>query len=129
MAGTAYALIRHLRTLEHPNTIVFYFAFVTLLVSTPFMFVLGFVTPSLFQLIAMFGIGIFGFLSQLALNYAYKYAKANDISIYQYLTILFSAMIGFFLLGEIPDIYSVIGGVLIIISAVGNYYITTKKSF
>lgn len=126
MAGTAYALVRYLRTMEHPNTIVFYFAIVSIVITAPLMFIFGYKVPSTLELLALFGAGIFAFIAQLSLSYAYKYSKANEISIYQYLTIIFSGIIGLVFLKEIPDLYSLIGGSLIIISAISNFYITNK---
>lgn len=126
MAGTAYTLVRHLRTMEHPNKIVFYFAAISIIVTAPLMFIFGYTSPTLFQFLTLIGSGISAFVAQLALSYAYKYSKANEISVYQYLTIIFSAIIGFVLLKEIPDIYSLLGGILILGSAVYNFYISKK---
>ncbi|MGL5477594.1 MAG: EamA family transporter, partial [Clostridium sp.] len=51
---------------------------------------------------------------QFALTAAYKHAPAREISIYDYTQIIFSAIIGFLLFGQIPDYLSFIGYALII---------------
>lgn len=131
-AGGAYTLVRYLRTMEEPNTIVFWFAVVSFVVMFPLMMVKGFVVPSTTQLLFLIGSGVFASVGQIALSYAYRYAPANEISIYQYLSIIFSAGIGIIFIGEIPDMYSLTGGALILVAALINYHITnnmlTKKS-
>lgn len=126
LAGASYAVVRYLRKMESPNKIVFYFAGISVIITAPLMFIFGYKSPNIFQLSALIGSGLFAFVAQLALSYAYKYSKANEISVYQYLTIIFSGIIGLVFLNEVPDVYSLSGGVLIIISAVGNFYITNK---
>lgn len=131
-AGGAYTLVRHLRTMEEPNTIVFWFAVVSFVVMFPMMMVKGFVVPSATQLFFLIGSGVFASVGQIALSYAYRYAPANEISIYQYLSIIFSTGIGIIFISEIPDMYSIAGGALILVAALINYQITnnmlTKKS-
>lgn len=126
-AGGAYTLVRYLRTMEEPNTIVFWFAVISFVFMFPPMMATGFVVPDMKQFIFLLGGGVFASVGQVALSYAYKYAPANEISIYQYLSILFSALIGLVVLGEIPDTYSILGGVFIMGAALINFYITNSK--
>ena len=44
---------------------------------------------------------------------AYKYAKAKEISIFDYSNIVFSALISFMLFGTLPDYLSVVGYIII----------------
>ena len=125
-AGGAYTLVRYLRTMEEPNTIVFWFAVVSFVAMFPLMIIKGFVVPSATQLLFLIGSGVFASVGQIALSYAYRYAPANEISIYQYLSIIFSAGIGIIFIGEIPDMYSLTGGALILVAALINYNITNK---
>lgn len=125
-AGGAYTLIRYLRTMEEPNTIVFWFAVISFVFMFPPMMVSGFVMPSMKQLIFLLGSGIFATVGQVFISYAYRYAPANEVSIYQYLSIIFSAIIGIIFLQEIPDLFSISGGVLILGAAGINYYISNK---
>ena len=120
----AYTLIRYLRTMEEPNTIVFWFAVVSFVLMFPPMMISGFVTPNTRQLVFLIGSGVFASMGQVAISYAYRYAPASEISIYQYLTIIFSALIGLVVLGEVPDAASLLGGAFIIGAALINFYLT-----
>lgn len=55
---------------------------------------------------------------QLCITKAYTKAPAKEISVFDYTQILFAAALGFIFLGEIPDVFSAIGYVIIIGSAI-----------
>jgi drug/metabolite transporter (DMT)-like permease len=113
-AGTAYAMVRLLRKTERPATIVFFFSAFTALVTAPFV-VMNPVLPSSTELWGMVGIGVFGAGGQFGLTLAYKHEKASEVSIYTYTQIVFNALIGFYVWCELPDRWSTLGGVLIIL--------------
>lgn len=115
-AGAAYTLVSHLRHYEKPPTIVFFFAFVCLIGSFPFM-LFDFTMPNLSQLIVLLATGLFGVIGQYGLTFAYRLAPAAEISILNYLSIVFSGFLGFVFWQEIPDYLSLLGGILIIFSA------------
>ncbi|MEG0237214.1 DMT family transporter, partial [Cetobacterium sp.] len=92
----------------------------------PPMLIQGFVIPSGVQLFYLILTGIFATVGQIGLAYAYKYALASEVSIYQYLSIIFSAIIGFMFWKEIPDTLSLIGGLIIIGAAIFNYRLSKK---
>ena len=52
---------------------------------------------------------------------AYSYAPAKEISVYDYSQVIFSAALGFSFLGEIPDIYSLVGYILIFAMAIWKW--------
>lgn len=126
-AGAAYTLLRYLRTMEEPSTLVLWFSTFSMIGMIPPMLMVGFVKPNITQLIFLVLTGIFATIGQIGLAYAYKYALASEVSIYQYLSIMFSLIIGFVIWRELPDIYSVIGGTVIIGVAIYNYKIVNKK--
>lgn len=126
-AGGAYTLVRYLRSFEAPETLVLWFSAISAIGVTIPMLAQGFVVPNKLQLLYLILTGVFATIGQVSLAYAYKYALASEVSIYQYLSIIFSAIIGFFLWQEIPDFYSFIGGFIIIGVAIFNYYLSTRK--
>lgn len=63
-------------------------------------------------------LGALAALGQIALTYAYKSSEASDISIYDYTNIIFSSVLGYIFLSELPDLYSIIGGALIIAASI-----------
>lgn len=125
-AGGAYTLVRFLKNREKPATIVFYFSFVSVIGTLPFILV-NFAVPTKIQFIYLVLTGVFAAVAQFALTYSYKYAPASEVAIYNYVNIVFSAVIGFFIWSEIPDILSIIGGSIITLMAIVVYF-QGKKS-
>lgn len=124
-AGAAYTLVRLLKNKEHPSTIVFYFSLVSVIGMIPLM-IIDFKMPTLYQFVFLLGTGVFAAIGQFSLTYGYKFAPASEVSIYNYLSILFSGIIGFFLWNEIPDTLSVFGGILIVLAAVVTFVYNNK---
>jgi len=116
LAGAAYTIVRHLRQREDADTIVFYFSLISVLGMIPFI-ALDFAMPNATQWLWLACIGVSGALGQFGMTLAYRYAPAAEVAIYNYLTIIISAILGFMLWGEIPDIYSIMGGLLIVAAA------------
>jgi len=119
-SGAAYTVVRFLRGHEPPYRIVFYFAFVSLVVATPPMLI-NFVRPEGLQWLYLMGGGVFATTGQIALTLGYHYAPATRVSIYVYAHIIFAFLWGLLLWGEMPDALSIVGTVMIILAAVYNY--------
>lgn len=51
---------------------------------------------------------------QFSITAAYTYAPAKEISVFDYTQVIFAALLGFIFLNQIPDIYSVVGYIIII---------------
>lgn len=117
LSGAAYIFITAIGEKESIYTTVFFFSLLSVLSSIPF-FLYSFVVPSLTDLFLLIALGTLAAAGQIAMTYAYKYSEASDISIYDYTNIIFSSFLGFIFLSELPDIYSIFGGVLIISAAV-----------
>ncbi|MEX2948804.1 DMT family transporter [Staphylococcus warneri] len=121
-AASAYTCVRALSTREAPYTIVFYFSLFSVIVLIPFSIV-TFEPMSKIQLLYLFGAGLSAAVGQIGITLAYSFAAAKDISIFTYASIIFTAIFGFILFGETPDLLSTIGYV-VIISA--SYYMFEK---
>lgn len=117
VSGAAYIFITSIGKKESIYTIVFYFSLFSVLCSIPFL-IFSFIIPTLIELMLLLLLGTLAALGQVALTYAYKSSEASDISIYDYSNIVFSTILGYFFLSELPDLYSIIGGILIISSAI-----------
>lgn len=61
--------------------------------------------PSFKQAVLLLLIGVFGSLGQAFITYAYRFAPASEISIYNYSGIIFSMILGFFYFGRAGKIY------------------------
>lgn len=116
-AGMAYTLVRSLKGKEHPNRIIFTFSAVSTVVTLPFLIIYP-IHPDPRQWAALIATGIFAAGGQYGLTFAYHHAKASKISLFTYLHVLFSLVVGFMIWGERPDMISLVGGLLIIGAAV-----------
>ena len=120
-AGTAYTFVRKLgKEGVKGAQIVFYFSLFSLLAIFPFC-LLRFAPLSLPKLIFLLGAGLCAAVGQIFVTKAYSYAPAREISVYDYSQVIFSAVLGFSFFGEIPDIYSLIGYVLIFTMAIWKW--------
>ncbi|EOC99928.1 DMT family transporter [Caldisalinibacter kiritimatiensis] len=127
-AGGAYTAIRHLRHTDAPETIVFYFAFFSTIAMIPFMLSGQFIIPNFTQILKLVALGVFATTAQFLMTNAYRYAPAGELSIYTYVNIVFSTMIGLIVWAEIPDSLSILGGFLIISAGYINYRSNRKIS-
>ena len=83
---------------------------------------------SMKQLVTLLMAGLFAAGGQFTITAAYTYAPAGKISIFDYSQIIFATMLGFFLVGEIPDKYSFTGYVLIILASLGTFLYNMRIS-
>jgi drug/metabolite transporter (DMT)-like permease len=111
-AAGAYTVLRVLGTKEKFYTVLFYFSFFTTMILLPFL--LAFYEPmSVKQWVYLLGAGFFATIGQFGITIAYKFAPAKEISIFFYSTVVYSALISIFLFGQIPDLWSITGYIII----------------
>ena len=79
------------------------------------------------QLLCLLGAGASAAGGQFTITAAYTHAPAREISIYDYSQLIFSTTLGFFLFGDIPDLWSFIGYAVIITMAVVNFIYNNKR--
>lgn len=120
-AGAAYTFISYLSDKEDKYTIVFYFSFISTVITLP-PTILNFHLINFTQLIFLLSSGVAAAFGQLLITSAYKYAPAGEVSIYNYSNVIFSSILGIIFFSEVPDIFSFIGYVMII----GAGYIVYK---
>lgn len=119
-AGLAYTFVRYLNDKENPNIIVFYFSLMSVVCSAP-LAIYNYVNPNRIQWIFLISIGLFACLAQFFMTYSYKNAPASEVAVYNYSGIPYGIILGYLLFDEVPDIYSLIGGVIIIVVAIYLY--------
>ena len=126
-AGAAYTFVRILgQRGEKGPFIVFFFSSFSCITTLPFL-IFQYHTMSLTQVIYLLLAGLAAAGGQFAITAAYCYAPAKEISIYDYSQIIFSAILGFFLFGQIPDVYSGLGYVIICGMAIVMFLYNTGK--
>ena len=118
----SYVAVRGLRLTDHPLVIVNYFGYSTGLVSFGILLWQGnFIVPDTLNLFILLLLGLVGLGAQYALTKAYQLAPTKLVSLYLYLQIIFGALLGVLFFKEIPDLFSIFGSFLIIISGYLNY--------
>lgn len=129
-AGTAYTFVRLLgrKGERGPVIVMFFSAFSCLAFLPSLLFHYHAMTAA--QVLSLLGAGISASLGQLCVTKAYSLAPAKEISVFDYSQVLFAAIWGFLFLGEIPDMFSRIGYVIIIGTALvkWGHSMRTEKS-
>lgn len=126
-AGTAYVFVRRLGGKgERTPIIVFCFSAFSCLVTAPFL-ITGFVPMTGWQWFCLIMAGASASLGQFAITTAYKFAPAKEISVFDYTQVIFAAILGMIFLSETPSIFSIIGYVIIIGTAVIRWYLALKR--
>lgn len=112
-AGAAYTAVRALgqRGVKGP-LIVFFFSAFSCIIVLPWV-ITGFEPMEMWQLGYLLLAGIAATGGQFTITAAYSNAPAKEISIFDYTQIIFSALLGFFIFAQIPDVYSIIGYIVI----------------
>lgn len=120
-AGIAYTFLRR-ATLkgERGIVVVAFFSTFSCIALIPFIiFTYQPITP--IQVFYCIMTGVAACFGQIFITSAYAACPAKEISIYDYSTVIFTALLGLIVLGEIPDWISIIGYAIIIGASVLNY--------
>lgn len=112
-AGVAYSIVRLMSKKHiHGSLIVFVFSTFSCLVCLPY-FIAVHAPMTMFQLGCLLMAGVFGCTGQFAITSAYQFAPAKEISVYDYSQVVFSALLGWMFFAQVPDLYSLLGYLVI----------------
>ena len=126
-AGTAYTLVRLLgQRGERSSIIVFLFSGFSCLVALPFL-LFDYHPMTMQQTLTLLGAGLAAAGGQFSVTAAYTNAPAREISVYDYSQVIFGALLGFFIFGDIPDLLSFVGYALIIGMAILSFCYNKRK--
>lgn len=125
--GVAYTFLRMVgKKGESGSKIVFWFSLISTVTFTPFLIVFYQpIKPD--QLIFMCLAGVCAATAQFFVTGAYTKAPAKNISIFDYSQVIFTAVLGLIFLKQYPDVFSIIGYAIIIVTAVIIWKINVKK--
>ena len=127
-AGIAYTFVRRLgKKQENSRRIIFFFSAFSCLLCLPFL-IIQYKHMSLLQLAYLILAGTFACVGQLGITKAYICAPAREISVYDYTQVIFAAALGFLVFGDIPDLLSVVGYVLICGAGVAMFFYNKKQT-
>ena len=117
-AGIAYTMVRLLsKRGERGAFIVFFSSAFSCLTTLPLMLA-DFRPMAWWQLLSLLGAGLAATGGQFAITAAYSYAPAKEISVFDYTQIIFVAVLGLIFFSELPDIFSIIGYLIIILVSI-----------
>ena len=126
-AGIAYTFVRKMgKDGVNGSLIIFFFSAFSCLVTLPVL-IFDFYPMSIEQFLYLMLAGLSASGGQIFITKAYSKAPAKEISVYDYSIVLFTAVLGFLFLQEIPDALSFIGYAVIILAAVGNWYVALYR--
>ncbi|MFO7309492.1 MAG: DMT family transporter [Pseudomonadota bacterium] len=112
-AAGATVEVRRLITTEKTGAVVFYFSMLTTLLGLSTI-VLGWNVPTLTDFCILVGVGIMGGLGQILLTQSYRYADASLVAPFEYTTMVWAILIGWFVFGELPVPAVLIGSSIVI---------------
>lgn len=126
-AGIAYTYVRILGTNGVKGSfIVLFFSAFSCIVTLPYL-IFDFHPMTLAQFGCLLLAGLFASGGQFTITAAYTCAPAGEISIYDYSQIIFSTILGFLFLRQIPDLWSFVGYGIIIAASVAMFLFNNRK--
>lgn len=126
-AGAAYTFVRKLgENGENSKRIVFYFSAFSCLFCVPFM-IAEYEPMTAVQTLFLVLAGTFACVGQLGITKAYLCAPAKEISVYDYTQVVFAAILGFFVFGDLPDLLSVGGYILICGAGIAMFFYNRRE--
>lgn len=126
-AGMAYAFVRlcSQKGVQGPVIVAFFSGF-SCLTALPFL-IFDFTPMTMVQLGWLLMAGLAAAGGQFTITAAYSYAPAREISVYDYSQIIFSTILGFVVLGELPDAYSFLGYGIIISASIAMFMLNRRN--
>ncbi|MBR2850910.1 MAG: DMT family transporter, partial [Anaerotignum sp.] len=120
-AGMAYTYVRALGTrgVKGPF-IVFFFSAFSCVCTLPYL-IFNYHPMTLEQFIILLLAGLAAAGGQFTITAAYTFAPAREISVYDYSQIIFAAILGFFVFGQVSDALSWLGYIIITSTAVAMF--------
>lgn len=103
---------------ENSELMVFYSALAFLIITGGFM-LFHWQTPDLNSLLTMILLGCITVFAQYTIIHAYQYARIHVIAPFEYITVIWAILIGWFAFGEHPGTTMYAGGILIVLAGIG----------
>jgi drug/metabolite transporter (DMT)-like permease len=125
--GLAYTLVRKLSRLEDPSVIVMYFPMVCLPAAILF-YGHEFVMPSGWTWLALLFVGIFTQVGQVTLTKSMQLETASRATSFSYSQVVFAAILGVIVFGEVPGVWTLFGAAMIMLGALVNILWKPRKA-
>jgi len=116
-AALAQIYVRKLVQTEQTSAIVFYFSLTSAILSLltlPF----GWVIPDQREIVLLISAGLLGGMGQIFLTSAYRFADASVVAPFDYASMIFALLIGYFIFSEVPTGQMLVGAAIVILAGV-----------
>lgn len=120
-AGAAYTCVRKLNSMGvTPAFIIAFFSAFSTIISLP-QLIFNYAPMSGQQILILLTVGLMATVGQFGITFAYKFAPASEISVFDYTNIIFTGLWGFIFLKQVPDRYSLLGYAMIILAGILSF--------
>jgi len=127
-AGGAYTCVRWLGIKgENGKLIVFFFSAFSTVITAPYL-IFNYSHMELWQWAALLMAGVCAAGGQFSITAAYTYAPSREISVYDYSQVVFAAIAGFIVFGDVPDLWSFLGYFIICAMAIWMFLYNNKPN-
>jgi drug/metabolite transporter (DMT)-like permease len=117
-------IVKRLPATETELVMMLYYGVIAILISLPFA-LMYWRWPTPFEWLLLTGVGLFGALSQYLWILAFRVGEASAVAPFDYLRLLFAALIGVALFSEYPDLWTIGGAVIVVASTL---YIAQREA-
>ncbi len=126
LMGMASVYIKKITLIDHPNAVVFYMPMVLTIVSL-IPCIIFWKTPNIFYFFLLVSTGLTAFLAHICITKAFSSSDATYVLVFDYLRLPFTAVLAFFLFGEVTSFWVWVGGLIIFLSSVYVVYRERKS--
>ncbi len=126
LMACAFVLVRRLSTTESSSAIVFYFAVISTAAST-LTLPLGWQTPTLSDFCLLALLGLAGGTGQYLMTQAFRLAPAAVIAPFNYTAMIWAALFGYLIWGDLPTLALLAGGGVVMASGLYILYRETHR--
>lgn len=116
-AALAQIFVRRLVQTDKTPAIVFYFSVTSIAISlltVPF----GWIWPTFFEAGLLVLAGLLGGVGQIFLTSSYREAEASVVAPFDYASMIFALLIGYFIFAEVPSLTTLAGAALVIFAGI-----------
>ena len=112
--AVANVMIRKMSTTEPPNRILFYYQVGGIAVFLPPTILLWQSPPDLVSWLMALAIGVLTSVGMIGFIRGFAVGEASVIGPTEYIRLIFAASFGLFIFGEVPDVWTIAGAVIIV---------------
>ena len=82
-------------------------------------------TPTPYQWLMLMWLGLIGAIGHYFMIKAFERAPASLLAPFDYVTLVWATLLGYFIFGDLPDGWTIIGGIIIVASGL---YLVRRES-